>query len=182
MDKLISERYAKAFFDLAKEKNKVDIFEKQIKLILKSIEKNEDIFNILNSPNINQEKKKDLFSDIFKESVDEDVINLFFVLIDNKRQNKLIEILNDFIEKVYKSKNIVVCDVISATKLKKADIDKIKNIFERKLNKEIQVKATVDSSLLAGFKIKFGDNVLDQSFKKELKTLKNKLNNISFAK
>ena len=71
---MVSKEYAKAIFEIALENNKEDKYLELLKMVLKTLDKNEDFKKILNSPFISEDEKNNLLINVFK-GIDEDFIH-----------------------------------------------------------------------------------------------------------
>ena len=94
MDRIISDRYAEALFSLAVENNAIDRYEEQVKLVLDVISGDKEIMKILTHPDINGEDKMNVLTQAFKDSVDDDIMGLFSVIMRKNRENQIIGITN----------------------------------------------------------------------------------------
>ena len=92
MDRIISDRYAEALFSLAVENNAIDRYEEQVKLVLDVISGDKEIMKILTHPDINGEDKMNVLTQAFKDSVDDDIMGLFSVIMRKNRENQIIGI------------------------------------------------------------------------------------------
>ncbi|MDR1260765.1 MAG: ATP synthase F1 subunit delta [Oscillospiraceae bacterium] len=85
-----------------------------------------------------------------------------------------------FFEKIWRSFKSIYCEfkgieevqVFSAVLLEEKQLQKLKEIFEKKMNKPVKVEALVDDSLLGGLIFKYQGKVLDLSFKNRTKAIR----------
>ena len=171
MTALVAKRYAKAMFDIAKEKNNVREVEEQLQLVVDSLHQNEDLYTILNHPKINSEAKKKMLSDIFSKSIYEEVLDFLFILLEKGRQNLVPQILVEYIALSDEENNVVRATVYSAVALDNVQIDLIKVKLSSMFNKSIIINNKIDVSLIGGVYIKAADKVIDGSVKGKLKEL-----------
>lgn len=73
--------------------------------------------------------------------------------------------------------NILAVEISSAHPLHKETISAIDKYLQKQLNKELSIEETIDESLLGGMKIKYQDQVLDLSIKKQINNLNKSLVN-----
>ena len=62
--------------------------------------------------------------------------------------------------------------VISAVTLRESQILDLKQLMRKKLGKEVEILAEIDTSLIGGLYIQFDGMVLDNTIKKQLRELK----------
>ena len=119
--------YAQALIELTNgDVNLQETFLSEIKTINNAFEEIKDTKKIFENPAISAEEKKGLLKKLFSEKISQNVYNLLFVLLDNKRFNLLPEIQNHLIKLVNKSKNIVIAEVSSASELDNTTLEKLK--------------------------------------------------------
>ena len=71
-------------------------------------------------------------------------------------------------------KNVVVSSVFE---LEESQLDKIKSAMQKRLDAEIIISSSIDTSLIGGMKISYEDQVIDLSLKNKLESLKSQLRN-----
>lgn len=181
MAKLVSKAYGKAFFELALESNNLDIYLEEAKLII-SVLKSDEIFKqVLKHPEISQENKFTMFKSIFEKKVSESFLGLFKLILNKKREIYLLDILENFLDRALEYKGILIAEVVSSIKLSEGQLLRIEDKLSKNLKKQIILKVSVDSSLIAGLKITVDGHVIDGSVKKQIEDIKNTLYNIKMA-
>lgn len=178
---LISKRYAEALFQLALEKNCVDKYADEIKLIYDLLCGNNEVLEVLYHPEISYESKMKILTDTFSAYVSDDVLGLLSVVFKKSREKELIDILNIFIDKVKEYKGIVNAVIESAVSLKSDKINEIKEKLSYKLNKQVEVEVKVVPELIGGIKISVCGYVIDNTVKSRITELKKALLAIRLA-
>ena len=74
MYEYLDRRYALALYKVAEEKNKVDEYLNDLREICKIIDDNQQIYEIIKSPQISTRQKKKIFKDLFKGRIDEELL------------------------------------------------------------------------------------------------------------
>ena len=169
MDRIISDRYAEALFSLAVENNAIDRYEEQVKLVLDVISGDKEIMKILTHPDINGEDKMNVLTQAFKDSVDDDIMGLFSV------------IMRIFLEKVKSYKGISDAVVESAVPLSPEKLKVIETKLANKLNKQVVAKSVVVPELLGGLRISIDGHILDKTVKRQLEDMKKQMLATSLA-
>ena len=146
---ILSKRYSLALFEIAKESNQIDNYYQEILLIKNLLEENKKFIDLLKNPKLSSQEKQDLISNTFK-NVSQNILNLFFVLLNKNRQKEIYDILKDFIELYNEYKGILIAEVSSVLELNSQQISNIKNNLSKKFGKEIQIKSLIDKSLIGG--------------------------------
>ncbi len=177
MAKLISKRYAVALFELAKETDKIDLFNSQVELIYNSIKDDKEFLTVLNHPRISGGEKFNLFQNIYKNNISEEILGLISIVVNKNRETEILEILETFLELVKDYKGITTAYVFSAIALNDEQLTKIKENLSKNLNKEIIIEASVKPELIGGLLINVDGKVIDNSIKRNLDDIKKSLIN-----
>lgn len=181
MAKLISIKYANAFFDIAVEENKTDLFYDEAKFIYDSVSANKEFAEVLAHPDIVSEEKLEILKKVFEGKVSQEFISLFSLVLRKNRESELCNILKEFMDKVLDYKRITTAFVTSATALSEEQLKNIKEKLSANLNKQVNIEATVDKSLIGGIRISVDGHIIDATIKKQLNDLKQDLLNIQLA-
>lgn len=177
MAKLISKRYAVALFELAKETDKIDLFNSQVELIYNSIKDDKEFLTVLNHPRISGGEKFNLFQNIYKNNISEEILGLISIVVNKNRETEILEILEIFLELVKDYKGITTAYIFSAIALNDEQLTKIKENLSKNLNKEIIIEASVKPELIGGLLINVDGKVIDNSIKRNLDDIKKSLIN-----
>ena len=164
-------RYARAILDFAMEKKKTDVLEKDMRSIVETIGGSEELREMLSSPVLKSELKKQALLSVFKGC---DVITegLFDLLFQNRRINLLNEVALKYIILNEDLKGEGVAFVTTAVPLS-GDLEKrvLKEVSKLTGNK-ITLKNKVDESIVGGFILRIGDLQYDASISNKLSTIK----------
>ena len=172
MYEYLDRRYALAIYEIAEKKGKVDEYLKDLRSICDLIENDKDFQQVIRHPQVNTTKKKQLFTDIFKGNIDDDLLSFMIVLIEKNRILFLKEKLNQMEKIDLERKNIVKGVVKTAIPLLPEELEKLKTIFEEKYDKTIIFNTEVDKNLLGGVYVKIGNDVIDDTIKSKIEEMK----------
>lgn len=181
MAQLIANRYANALFELALESGKLDLIEDEVRLVIETLNSDENFIAVLNHPQITGKEKNDILESAFKGKISDEIMGLFSVVMRKNREAEISDILNAFIKKAEDHKGIETAFVTSAAPLSEQQISSIKDKLSQNLNKQIYIQADVDESLLGGIRVRVAGHVVDGSIKKQLDDLKKQLLNVHLA-
>ena len=160
---MVELEYAKAVFDLAKENNKVSDYIECFNAVLETM--NPSFMEILDSPFITNDKKKDVIDKVYK-SLDSDFIHFLYVLVDHGRMDKINAIYDEYESLVLKDKNILRVELVSATELTKAKIKEFSDALARQYgSKTIEIVNKINPSLIGGVLIVTDEKSMDASVK-----------------
>nr|WP_321234015.1 ATP synthase F1 subunit delta [uncultured Psychroserpens sp.] len=165
-------RYAKAVLDLAQTQNTAQAVNEDMMLVAKAVSENKDLREVLQSAMIKANDKKDVLLKVFPNA-NPMFSGLLDILVKNKRVNILGDVATKYIELFEKSQNIEVAHVTSAVELtddlKKKVLAKVKELTSAD---KIEIKNTVDASIIGGFILRVGDVQYNASISNQLNTLK----------
>ena len=79
---------------------------------------------------------------------------------------------------IAEEKGEVVAEVSAATKLTKAQSDKLVKALKAKIGKDIKLQTSVDESLIGGLVVKVGSKMIDTSIRSKLNSLQNAMKEV----
>ena len=171
----ITVRYAKAFFNLAKEKDLLDSLKKDVDLIEKLAKESTDFVLLLESPVIKTSQKVKLLTSIFSGKVNE-LTNKFLTLIaENKREIHIPGICRNFTELYRKYQGVKSAVITSAIPLPKDIIAQIQSKIESEFKTKVELSKRVNEDLIGGFVLRIDDRQVDASLATQLRKIKERL-------
>lgn len=170
----ISVRYSKALFVSAVENNIIDKVMNDLKYIA-DIFRNEDLTNLMGSPVVKTKIKKDAVIEIFKNTVEELTLNFLILIIQNKREEYLPRIMNNF-QLLYKAhKGLKSAEIIVSDKIEKEMKIKFHKFLCEAFDSDIEITEKIKPEIIGGFILKVGDLQIDASISTSLRKLKESL-------
>ncbi len=160
--------YAQALFDHS------DGWSEDLDQIVSAM--SEDVVGLLiSSPEKAYKEKTEIFVDLFDGQVQQKTINFLKVLGEAKRLSLLPTISSEYKKLLAEKDSSSDLTITSAYDLSAEQIDSITAGLEKRYGKNVTVKSQVDSTLIGGFSVKCGDEVLDHSIKGRLDKLINQI-------
>jgi len=169
-------RYAKATLDYAVEKKAAEAVENDMREIAATISENEGLQNLLESPIIKSEVKKNSLLEIFK-GANEITKGLLQTLIGNKRIAMLQEVAFKYIILHEKLKGEEVAYVTTAVPLTSDLEKKILDTVTKATGNKVTLENKIDESIIGGFVLRVGDTQYDASIANKLNGLKREFTN-----
>jgi len=167
-------RYASAIFDLALECGKLDEYYEQAVSARNALQSDEcRIF--MEHPDISVKEKHKFLDDVFGDNLCDDLKGLLYLLISKNRENIIISVLGAFINMADIHSGRTTAVVVSAVMLSEDQLSVLKNVLSKKLNKQVEISAKVDSSLIGGLYIHVDGYLIDHTVKKQLSDLKDSI-------
>ncbi len=168
----LSKRYAKSLLDIGKEKNILDTLYADMQLVAQVIRKNRAFAAMLKSPVIHSFKKDAVLKDIFGGKIHEASLEFMNMIVSNSREFYLEDIALAFIDLYKTHKNIQPATVTTAVAMDEKLRNEILEILKKSTGSTIDLKESVDPSIIGGFILRWGDHQIDSSVKTSLGSLK----------
>ena len=162
--------YAKAAFEFALAHNELGSWSKQLTTAA-NVAGSATLTKLLSSPALTAEQRAKTLLDVCGDALDDKARNFIRVLAENKRLELLADIQVQFEQLKANQEKSVDVDVVSAFALDSALTQKLAQALRGKLQREVTVNASVDSSLLGGVLVRAGDVVIDGSIRGRLEKL-----------
>lgn len=176
MAKLISKTYGDALFELAVEKNKVDVLAEEIEQLKGVLSENDEFGRLMNHPKIIKEEKIQVAKNVFEGRVSDELLGFITIIISKDRYKDIDAILDYFIAEVKRYKGIGVATVTTAVPLKEEQCKKIEQkLLDTTQYTKMEMHYDLDKSLIGGMVIRIGDRVVDSSIKTKLNELQKDL-------
>jgi len=165
-----AKRYARALFELSKEKKCLDEILQEFNEFLAIVEKDEALQLLLKLPNVI--RREQLLIQFFKDSYSEIFFNFILVLLKNNRYSLLQQIFQDYLSQHDKFNNRIRAEVVSAIPLTEnvsSDlVEKLKVYFKA----DVRIENQVDPSILGGIIIRVDRQVFNASVLEKINKMK----------
>ena len=167
-----SRSYAMALYELSKESSEVDKVEEQIKSLDKLLKESSSFKNMILSPTVAKEDKKNVIFAIADQNNFSKILKKFlgFVAIKN-RLFFLGKIIEGFLNLVSDNKGELKAKLISSKKLSTEEQKKIQIELSKDFKSPLNINYEYDPDLIAGLIIQIGSVMVDTSIKTKLKKL-----------
>ena len=171
----LAKRYSEALTEVAKNKNELDTVWTDLQTVEESITSVKEMVNFLSHPVIPVFENKDMVKSVFEGKINNDVLNLLYILLEKNKINLLSTILYCFEESMDEAKNILKVGVVSAAEIDEDLKQKLKEKLESKLNKSVKFDFETKPEIIAGVVLKIQDKVIDGSMAAKLEGFKKAL-------
>jgi len=168
--KIIYKRYAEAFF--------LSIVNDDFEESFKDFEAFSAIYfgfeglrEILNHPTIHVDRKIEMLQRIFGPQARQKVVDFICLLLRRERINHFEGIATE-VERFYRRRNGIRGIVVkSSIPLTNDERKHLREVLTRKFGR-VEIREIVDSNILGGLIIHFGDEVIDESIRSRMKMLR----------
>ena len=167
-----SKSYAIALYELSKENSELDRIELEVKDIQKLINESFDFKEMILSPAVTKEDKKNVLFAIANKNNFSETLKKFlgFIAVKN-RLFFLGKIIGSFLNLVSNNKGELKARLISSKKLSLAEQKKIQDELSQDFKSKLNIEYEFDPNLIAGLILQVGSVMIDTSIKTKLKKL-----------
>lgn len=170
----IARPYAKAIFQYALDTKQLSAWSNLLHY-LASIMLESETSRFINNPSTTPEMHSQLFLDLIEASNHvqprKAIENLIHLLAENKRLPALADIYAQFEAMRAEEEKTIVVDVSSFSVLNNTQRDRLIASLSQRMQRRVNLKETLDKSLLGGAVIRAGDFVIDGSVRGKLNKL-----------
>jgi len=163
----VARPYAEAAFRAALDKGSLAKAGEGIAL-LAAIAADERVRNVMSDPRVTAQQKKGLFASIAGDRFDNLTRNLVGVLVDNRREELIGAIAQEFDALQREHDRVIKARITSAKPLDDAQRGEIVAALERRYGKKVEAEMDVDPELLGGARVQIGDQVIHASVRDAL--------------
>ncbi len=172
----ISEPYAQALMSLARQNDLADQFGQTFRELENLLSESSDFRDFVLNPVVKSEDKKAVLRQVMGDA-NPYLVNFIMLLVDKRRIIFLESIVEQYLNLLRKLNQTVLAEVTSATELndeqKGRIVEKVKVIAEAR---DVELKTSIDPSLIGGVIIKVGSKVIDASLRGQLRRISVSLN------
>lgn len=161
MSEIVANRYAKALFEVAEERDAVDSIESQLTSVTHAIMENEDLRRVLLHPQVNGSEKKTLVNKLFEKEAGLEVMNLLRLLIDRKRESIIDEVLEAYTHMADFKRGILDVTVTTAVPLDEEEQQDLAQRLGNVLGKKLRMHIKVKKEIIGGILLRIGDRLYD---------------------
>jgi F-type H+-transporting ATPase subunit delta len=175
----LATRYAKSLMGLALEQNQLEAVHNDMQFLQGVCRSNRDFQNLLRSPIIKSDVKQKIVNAVTDGKIGMLSAAFTRLLMNKGRESNLPEIAASFISEYKNLKGIIPVKLTTAAPVS----DEVKAAIVSKLpveGKQIELESVVDESIIGGFILKTGDNLVDASISYDLRAIKKQFMNNDF--
>ena len=167
----MDKQYARAFFDIVKEDKTLNEAKDSFDVFVDVLKRENDFWSLLNSPQVKLDEKKEIIKKSFHECLS-DFILFIYVVLDNGRINRILEIYKEFIYLFNEENKIKVIEILSASQLSSDEEERLYNSLRKCYEgHEVVIHNKIDPKIIGGYHILVNGVSIDLSVKRKLTNL-----------
>lgn len=175
----IAERYATAMFEISKETKAVAKLEANINDLISALDQSADLQDLISSPVLSRNDQKNAILAIADRMKFIPVMRNGLGVMAKKRRLFIVPPLLDRLRSlIAEDKGEVTVEVTSPKALTDAQADNLVKTLKASVGKDVNIKATVDESLIGGLVVKVGSKMIDTSIAARLNSLQNAMKEV----
>ncbi|MBF9044699.1 F0F1 ATP synthase subunit delta [Rhodobacterales bacterium HKCCE4037] len=175
----IAARYATAMFELASEEKALPALESDIEALDAALAESADLRDLIHSPIYGRDETAAAIGGVAdKMGLHQITGNTLRLMASKRRLFVLPALLSALREKIADHKGEVTAEVTSAKELTKTQMDKLAKTLKASVGKSVNLKATVDESIIGGLVVKVGSKMIDTSIRSKLNALQHTMKEV----
>ena len=168
----VSDRYARAFFDLVIEKDLLDAVLTDLAALRELSVKVKDFDAFASDPVLSRDEQESILNSVLKHMTLQPLTTDFLkVIVRHRRLAFLENIIQSFDVLVANHRRIVTAHVSTARPLTDVQKQSLTETLGATLKSEIDIIETIDESLLGGLILRVESQMLDHTLKTKLKNI-----------
>lgn len=177
-DLLVAERYAQAFFEIARMLHRDEQIEAELENFSKALKTDVAMEKFFNNPSLSTQEKRKFLQKIYQERQQDFygvLLDFYTVLFEKNRFPLIHEIAVCFKRIADEAQGQGIAEIRSAAPLSAGQESEIVDRLEKIAGYKITVKKEVDPSLIGGVVVKIKNKIIDGSIKFQIDVLKKEL-------
>ena len=172
---IISTRYAKALMMVGADNQCLDAMKADMELIGTTISENSVFRQILDNPVIKPPQKRRVMSELLEKWVHPLTLNFINLIIRNRRELLLSDVVRDFIDLYERSKGIKRARIVSAVDIDVSSKQKLQQQLNALFDANVQMTVETNPDLIGGFILRVDDRQYDASLSSALKRMRQEM-------
>ncbi len=175
MSDALIEGYARALFEIARAEGTLDEVEDELFRFARSYESSDALRTTLTDQNLPAEKRQAIVEDLLDGKATATTVQLVSMVVGSGRGRDIPAIVDSLVQRASSAKNLDVAEVRTAVPLTDDQQARLKAALENATGKRLNLKATVDPSVVGGIVATVGDTVIDDTVRTRIDQLKSRL-------
>lgn len=166
---VIARRYARAYFELAKDRGDVGAWREQLARAV-AVVSSPDVLRVLRLPTLGLRRRVELALALL-EGIEAPARNLVRLLVEHGRVGIAGAVLEEFDRLADRASGVVRAEVTTAVELDDELRRRLESQLYQQLGAGVQTTVRVDPAILGGLVVRVGDRVIDASVRTRLRRL-----------
>ena len=163
MADMVSERYALSLYEVAQDEKQEKLYLDQLTEVCAAFDSEPDFLKMLTTPSIAAEDKQKVLKTVFEGRIEPFLLNFLMLVTDKGRIGLIHEMCQAYKEQYYFENGIVEVLAVTAVPMSAALTDKLRGKMEQVTGKKVELKCSVDPSIMGGIVVKVNNEQFDTS-------------------
>ncbi|KIC71755.1 ATP synthase F1 subunit delta [Candidatus Protochlamydia amoebophila] len=168
----VSLRYSKALVDIATNPEQIKSHLLALEEFVGILETIPKLKELLFDPHLSTLTKKSILQRLFKDRLDETILNFLFVLIEKNRFKYIVDIRKEYHRLAKKRLGILEVRLLTAVSVSDTLQEKVRIKLQKTYQKEVEIQNVVNPDIVGGMILIMDHQIFDNSVKKKLAKLK----------
>ena len=167
----VASRYAKALLSLAEERGELDAVANDLTTLDEVIGGSADLAVMLKSPVVKADKKQAVLEAVFSNHVSALTLGYLRILVGKGREGLIGDLAIEGKNQLRLMRNVKEVSLTTAAPLTAELREKVLGQVAKVHNGDVELQEQVDPNILGGYILKMGDQMVDASIKRQLRSL-----------
>ena len=167
-------RYAQAVFQIALEREELDVWMEDLTLLARALE-NRELAEFLDAPQVAVERKIDVIEGALGDTVGPLALNLLSLLASRNIVPVMPDVVEQYQRMLDAHRGIEQAEIVSAVSLDDRQQQRISDLLSGMAGKEVRVTARVDPQIIGGLLARVGDRLIDGSTRTKIQAMRRDL-------
>ncbi|MGU9958218.1 MAG: F0F1 ATP synthase subunit delta [Arenicellales bacterium WSBS_2016_MAG_OTU3] len=163
----LSRPYARAIFELAQGSNEYASWSATLKVAAQVVA-DETMHALIENPKVNADQIARLLTSIMGDGASAEAVNMIKLMAQNERLVLLPDVLEQYEVMRAEAQSEIDAEMVSARNVTEAQQNKVIDALSQRLGRKVNLKISIDETLIGGAIIRAGDLVIDGSAKGRL--------------
>ncbi len=168
----VASRYALAILDSRPEDLPLDTLLQDLMDVRASVTASSELRQFFKSPIISRKHKTDGTSTLFDGKVSPFTVGALLLLVENNRENLILEIIDAVFDLHRKREGIVASRIVSAVELSEEERGRLIAALRKLSGKNIEAEYATDPAIMGGVIVRLDDRIFDGSVRRQLQRLR----------
>ncbi len=172
-DPKLARRYAEGLYEAAKDAGDVDDVMEAMKLIHEAYE-SPVLRQFWVGHQVPQPKKLEVVDEAFADTPE--LVRTFLKVLIEKKREAILEDVYPALSALYdQERGVVRATLTTAIELEEDETTPFVDYLKKELDAEIILSRKVDPSIIAGFRLRFGDRIIDASVERSISEIRRRV-------
>jgi len=167
--------YARALFEVARAEGTIDEVEDELFRFARSYESSDELRATLTDDQVPAAMRQSIVEDLLGAKATPTTTQLVSMVVGSGRGRDLPAIIDKLVARAADAKDLAVAEVRTAVPLTDDQQYRLKAALANAVGKQVNLKVTVDPSVLGGLVATVGDTVIDGTVRTRVDQLKSRL-------